>query len=206
MNNSGDAAEQVIRLSLEGFEVAARLSGTAAKEVAVLLAAALKSNPKTKGKARLSAMIRSGKPLKVFSLPQKEVAQFCKQAKRYGVLYCVLRDKSTNDPNAVVDIIAREEDASKIQRVIERFDLNGMDKASVIANVEQQRNAPPNPTREAPKSEPLSGKDSDRSTGIPEQRESVRKKLAQFRNQTPVRKPPERNTPVRTLPRKPRSR
>ncbi len=27
MNNGGDAAEQVVRLSLEGFEVAARLSG-----------------------------------------------------------------------------------------------------------------------------------------------------------------------------------
>ena len=30
MNNGGDAAEQVVRLSLEGFEVAARLSGSAA--------------------------------------------------------------------------------------------------------------------------------------------------------------------------------
>ena len=27
MNNGGDAAEQVVRLSLEGFEVAAKLSG-----------------------------------------------------------------------------------------------------------------------------------------------------------------------------------
>lgn len=29
MTNSGDAAEQVVRLSLEGFEVAARLTGSA---------------------------------------------------------------------------------------------------------------------------------------------------------------------------------
>ena len=34
MNNGGDAAEQVVRLSLEGFEVAARLSGSAAKNIA----------------------------------------------------------------------------------------------------------------------------------------------------------------------------
>ena len=33
MNNGGDAAEQVVRLSLEGFEVAARLSGSAAKNI-----------------------------------------------------------------------------------------------------------------------------------------------------------------------------
>lgn len=31
MNNGGDAAEQVVRLSLEGFEVAAKLTGSAAK-------------------------------------------------------------------------------------------------------------------------------------------------------------------------------
>lgn len=37
MNNGGDAAEQVVRLSLEGFEVAAKLTGTAAKELTVLL-------------------------------------------------------------------------------------------------------------------------------------------------------------------------
>ena len=32
MTNGGDAAEQVVRLSLEGFEVAAKLSGAAAKK------------------------------------------------------------------------------------------------------------------------------------------------------------------------------
>ena len=34
MTNGGDAAEQVVRLSLEGFEVAAKLSGAAAKNIA----------------------------------------------------------------------------------------------------------------------------------------------------------------------------
>ena len=32
MNNGGDAAEQVVRLSLEGFEGAAKLTGSAAKK------------------------------------------------------------------------------------------------------------------------------------------------------------------------------
>lgn len=34
MNNGGDAAEQIVRLSLEGFEVAVRLTGSAAKNIA----------------------------------------------------------------------------------------------------------------------------------------------------------------------------
>ena len=35
MNTGGDAAEQIVRLSLEGFEVAAKLSGSAAAERAL---------------------------------------------------------------------------------------------------------------------------------------------------------------------------
>ena len=42
MNNGGDAAEQIVRLSLEGFEVAAKLSGSAAKNIALLLVTVLK--------------------------------------------------------------------------------------------------------------------------------------------------------------------
>ena len=108
MNNGGDAAEQVVRLSLEGFEVAARLSGSAAKNIALLLVSVLKQEQKTKGKARLTNMIKSGKELKVFSIPQKDLKKFTEQAKRYGVLYCVLRDKNTKGENAPVDIIAKK--------------------------------------------------------------------------------------------------
>ena len=137
MNNSGDAAEQVVRLSLEGFEVAARLSGSAAKNIGVLLVTALRQEQKTKGKARLTNMIRSGKELKVFSVPNKDLKKFTKEAKRYGVLYCVLRDRSAKGENAPIDIIARAEDASKINRIIEKFELGTVDKASIVTEVEK---------------------------------------------------------------------
>ena len=139
MNNGGDAAEQVVRLSLEGFEVAAKLTGSAAKNVALLLVSVLKQEQHTKGKARLTNMIRSGKELKVFSLPQKDIQKFTEQAKRYGVLYCLLRDKNTRLGDAPVDIIARAEDASKIQRIVERFEIGKVDKAGVITQAEQDK-------------------------------------------------------------------
>lgn len=52
MNNSGDAAEQVVRLSLEGFEVVAKVSGEAAKNIAVLLLGRLKQEQKAKGEGK----------------------------------------------------------------------------------------------------------------------------------------------------------
>lgn len=137
MNNGGDAAEQVVRLSLEGFEVAAKLSGSAAKNVALLLVSVLKQEQKTKGKARLTNMIKSGKELKVFTIPNKDLKKFTEQAKRYGVLYCVLRDKNIKGDNVPIDIIARAEDASKIQRIVERFELSSVDKAAIVTEAQK---------------------------------------------------------------------
>ena len=37
MSYSGDAAEQVVRMSLEGTEVAVKLAGSGAKQLAILL-------------------------------------------------------------------------------------------------------------------------------------------------------------------------
>ena len=139
MNNSGDAAEQVVRLSLEGLEVAAKLSGAAAKNIALLLVSVLKEEQKTKGKARLTNMIKSGKELKVFSIPNKDLKKFTEQAKRYGVLYCVLRDKNSKGDNVPIDIIARAEDASKIQRIVERYELGKVDKAAIVTEAEKAK-------------------------------------------------------------------
>ena len=66
MNTGGEAAEQIVRMSLEGFEVAAKITGAGAKNIAILLYSILKEEKKTKGKARLTSMLRSGKELKVF--------------------------------------------------------------------------------------------------------------------------------------------
>ena len=70
MNNSGDAAEQIVRLSLEGTEMALRLSGSAAKNVAAAIYTVLKNKDKNKikGRQRLTAMLKSGKELKVFTI------------------------------------------------------------------------------------------------------------------------------------------
>ena len=48
MSYSGDAAEQVVRMSLEGAEVAAKITGAGAKQVAILLYAILREQKKTK--------------------------------------------------------------------------------------------------------------------------------------------------------------
>ena len=124
MNTSGDAAEQVVRLSLEGVEVAAKITGSAAKEVSALLIAALKNRDKNKvkGRQRLTAMLRSGKELTIFTVKNQDMARFVADAKRYGVVYCVLREAKDN-PQGISEIMVRAEDAAKINRIVENIKI-----------------------------------------------------------------------------------
>ena len=154
MNTGGEAAEQIVRMSLEGFEVAAKITGAGAKNIAILLYSILKEEKKTKGKARLTSMLRSGKELKVFTVKNGDLKKFTQEAKRYGVLYCVLADRKNKDPNAEVDVIARAEDASKISRIVERFNLASVDTASIVTEVEKSRDTKAADDRDAKDGQP----------------------------------------------------
>lgn len=139
MNYSGDAAEQIVRFSLEGVELMLKITGNAAKETAILIAAALKEEQKTAGKSKLSAMLKSGKELTVFSLPQKDLKKFVQEAKKYGVLYCTIKEKGNHDENASIDIITRAEDAPKINRLVERFKLAAVDTTLMTKDMEKTK-------------------------------------------------------------------
>lgn len=213
MNTGGDAAEQIVRMSLEGFEVAAKLTGAGAKNIAVLLYTILKEEQKTKGKARLTSMLRSGKELKVFTIKNEDLKRFTQEAKKYGVLYCVLADRKNKDPKAEVDVIARAEDASKISRIVERFNLASVDTASIVTEVEKDKlldalmgkptqkeeNAPENPsvakTEKSPPSEPFSEKPSKSAEGatMTDKKPSVKEELRKIKES---RKEQEADAPV----------
>ena len=139
MINSGDAAEQIVRMSLEGTEVALKLTGSAAKNIAAALYTIAKNadRNKTKGHQRLSAMLKSGKELKVFAVKDGDLQKFCEEAKKYGVLYCVLKDKNATD--GITDIMVRAEDAAKVNRIFTRFGLATVDLASLKTELVRQQ-------------------------------------------------------------------
>lgn len=139
MNNGADAADQIVNMSFKGIEVLAKISGEGAKNLATYLYAVLKDQKKTRGKTRLEGLLRSGKELKVFAVKNEDLQKFTQEAKRYGVLYCALRDK--NDTDGMCDIMVRAEDASKINRIVERFKLATVDTASIKSEIEKSRAA-----------------------------------------------------------------
>lgn len=131
MNTSGEAADQVVRMSLEVGEAALKISGTGAKHLAVMLYAVLKEKKKTKGRARLETLVRSGRPLTVFSVKESDLKQFVQEAKRYGVLYCAVRNPRGSS-DGLVDVIVKEEDAPRINRIVDRFQFASVTEAAKI--------------------------------------------------------------------------
>lgn len=139
MNTSGEAADQVVRMSLEVGEAALKITGAGAKQLAVLLYAVLKEQKKTKGRARLETLVRSGKPLTVYSVKESDLKQFVTEAKRYGILYCAVRNPK-GSIDGMVDVVVKEEDAPRINRIVERFKFASVTEAAQIkTEIEKSR-------------------------------------------------------------------
>ncbi len=186
MNTSGEAAEQVVRLSLEGFEVAAKITGSSAKGIAVLLYTIMKDKHRTAGKTTLTNMLKSGKELKVFSVKADEFKRFTEEAKRYGVLYSALINKKTKSHDGVIDIMVRAEDAAKINRIVERFKLSSYEEASIRSDIKKTREEKNNGNETKNKDNIIKEQDSDKFLNREEQ--SLNPHLAKT-EKSPLSKP-----------------
>ena len=197
MNTSGEAAEQVMRMSLEGAEILIKLTGSGAKNAAVLLYSIYKEQNKTRGKERLTNMLRSGKPLKVYTFKRDNLEKFKEVAKEYGILYTVLKEKE--DKDGVFDVLVRADDDSKLARVIERFKFSGVDTAEVRTSMQKEKAEKEEATRTAPAKE----EESKESSEEPEkEKEATEPEQAEPTVTAQVGDDEEKETPERTAPTK----
>ena len=64
-------------------------------------------------------------------MKESDLKQFVQEAKRYGVLYCAVRNpKGSSD--GLVDVIVKEEDAPRINRIVDRFQFASVTEAAKI--------------------------------------------------------------------------
>lgn len=137
--NSSESAEQIVKISLEGMEVACKISGQLIERFAVMLYTMAKDNKASKGKTNLNNMLKSGSPLQIFSLKENELKKFHEESKKYGVLYTALIDKKHPDRDGVIDIMVRANDAPKVNRIVERFKLSAIDMATIKSEIEKDK-------------------------------------------------------------------
>lgn len=134
---NNEVPDQIVSMTLKGIETVAKISGLGAKNIAVYLYAVLNDQKRTKGKARLQSMLKSEKRLKIFAVKKEDLPSFVREAKKYGVLYAVLKDKK--DIDGICDIMVRAEDAAKINRIVERFKFSAVDMADIRTETSKQK-------------------------------------------------------------------
>ena len=126
--DGGAAAEQIVKLSMDGAEVALRITGSLAKEGIVALLALLQreqANPtlRTAGAEWAGRMIKSGKPLDMVAIKNGDLKQFAKKAKQYGITYAVVRDKEVKD-SGYSNIFVLTEDMPRLSRILDQLESN----------------------------------------------------------------------------------
>lgn len=121
MNYAGEAADQIVKYSLDGIEKSLRLSGELAKHLTVFFAAVLKDNKKTAGRTRMIRMLKENRPLKFFTIPRDRLKEFAREGKKRGLLYVVIRDKK-NPKHCELMVFA--DDAAKVNRVMDKMNLD----------------------------------------------------------------------------------
>ena len=141
MNLGSDPADQIVRYSLEGTEVALKLSGLAANNFALFVYAVLKDQKKTRGKTRLVRMLKEQRPFKFFQIPQEALREFAKEARAHGLLYVPIRNKRDDGQ---IELVVFADDAAKVQRVLDNLNLDFVKAQAGEATVEQ---AAPQPSQ-----------------------------------------------------------
>lgn len=136
MNHGGDASEQVVRIMLEGTEVALKLTGSATKNVAAALYAVYKDNKKVrKGKGSLTEILKDGKDTRIFRMETKDLAKFKKYAQKYGIRYAAI--KETNSKDSLCDVIIKAQDVSRVNHVLGKMEYIKMSPPEPITENEQ---------------------------------------------------------------------
>ena len=179
MYNGGEAADQMVSYAFKGGEVVLRLSGAAAKNLAVYLTALLKQGGPSKGKTTLKRMIADGKELTVQRIDADQIPYFNAMAKKYGVMFVAVRDKQ--NPDGKCDIMFRLEDSARVNRIFDRLAISEHPdvahiKSEIIRSKEERKN-PQKARNRSDKGPSPSARTSPTRSATGESKPSVRKAL-----------------------------
>ena len=171
MDVSAEAADLVVKESLQATESAAKLAGTGLKNVAALLLALAKGNEKVVGKTNSKRLARDPAPAEVIRIKKEDMGQFQKLAKEFGILYFFAQKKGNT--SGYVNVVSTQNYTAQLNAVLEEMGYPIPQRA-------QEEETPKKARARAPqvKSSRERGTGSTPSqTEAAEQKPSVRKRL-----------------------------
>ena len=118
MDVSAEAADVVVRESLQATEAAAKLTLEGVKNVAALLLAIAKQDMKVVGQTTAKRLARDPAPAVVIPIKAEDKVKFQKLAKEFGVLYFFAQKKG-ND-NGMLNVVSNENYAALLNAIMQQ--------------------------------------------------------------------------------------
>lgn len=119
MNTSGEVADLMVKEGIQITESAVKLAGLGAKNLAAIIIALMNDESKMQGKTNLKQLLKSDKPLCILQIKEADLRKFNSEAKKYGVLFTAVSDKTNN--TGLCDVIAKQEDVTKLNYIMEKL-------------------------------------------------------------------------------------
>ena len=119
MDVSAEAADVVVRESLQATEAAAKLTLEGVKNIAALLLAIAKQDMKVVGETTAKRLARDSSPAVVIPIKAEDKAKFQKLAKEFGVLYFIAQKKG-ND-SGILNVVSNQNYAAQLNAVMEQM-------------------------------------------------------------------------------------
>ena len=116
MDVSAEAADVVVRESLQATEAAAKLTLEGVKNVAALLLAIAKQDMKVVGQTTAKRLARDPVPAEVIPLKKEDMRQFKKLAKEYGILYFFAQKKGNE--SGMINVVSNQNYAAQLNAVM----------------------------------------------------------------------------------------
>ena len=171
---NGEAADEVVRIMLNGTEVALRLTGSAAKNLGVILYEWAKNNPKVTGKTSMMKLLRSGEELQVVTLTKEQYNQFKALAKKQ-VLFAPFVNKEKND--GMVEVVISSKSLAIVNHILEDI---GYGKRSVSEDEPSKKGNTPSKQNSSDSKDKPQARQSDRNSPMEEQNNRKPSVLAQL--------------------------
>ena len=120
MDVSGETADLIVREGIQAAEAAAKLTGSALKNVAALLLALSKQDMKVVGKTTAQRLARdTSAPAVVIHLKAEDRDRFKKLAKEFGVLYFIAQKKGSG--TGILNVVSNQNYAAQLNAVMEQL-------------------------------------------------------------------------------------
>ena len=119
MDVSAEAADVVVRESLQATEAAAKLTLEGVKNVAALLLALAKQDMKVVGQTTAKRLARDPAPAVGIPIKGEDKAEIQKLAKEFGVLYFFAQKKG-ND-NGMLNVVSNENYAALLNAIMQQL-------------------------------------------------------------------------------------